>query len=101
MREIECAQSSVKMADDVELENPSKKARLDEDFDNTVTSDQAELETSHYSSFSLGETDLKNQRNGNLNENFNFSYEVPRVHSPDLPMSVLPLTSDSQKVCVY
>lgn len=65
MREIGCANRSVKMADDVELGNPSKKPRLEGDFGESMNSDQAELENNHYSTFTLGESDLSNQRNGN------------------------------------
>ena len=56
------------MADDVELGNPSKKARLDEDLNASSNADQAKLERNHYSSFALGEVELNNQRNGILSK---------------------------------
>ena len=52
------------MADDVELENPSKKARLEENFDDFMSSDRAAQESKQYSTFALGETEFTNQRNG-------------------------------------
>ena len=78
------------MADDVELGNPCKKARLDEDANDSVDADQAKLESSHYSSFTLGEVDLNNQRNGNLNENFKIFYVSVVVTSLEILMSYVP-----------